>query len=248
METSWSAVSHLKAVKDHEELRAAVDAVQPQIVAFGLKTGQSYPIYKQYKSTLATHGKELSEAQLRIVEKGIQGAEHAGVALEGARACTANLSPVPLFFSSLLFKFSPLFSQLPGESKARFNAIAEQLAHLSTTFTNNVLDATKAFSLLLTSPEQVAGLPSSALGMFAQAAKSKGHADASAAAGPWLVTLDAPSYMPIMQHAKDRSRPLSLFRCYCRYSSLFSAVHVQLQAAARDRLPRLHHPRLGSRG
>jgi oligopeptidase A len=92
-----------------------------------------------------------------------------------------------------------------GESKARFNAIAEQLAQLSTTFTNNVLDATKAFSLVLTSPEQVAGLPSSALGMFAQAAKAKGHPDASAAAGPWLVTLDAPSYMPIMQHAKDRS-------------------------------------------
>jgi oligopeptidase A len=86
METSWSAVSHLKAVKDSEQLRAAVEAVQPQIVAFGLKVGQSLPIYKQYKSTLAAHGKELSEPQLRIVEKGIQGAEHAGVALEGLRA------------------------------------------------------------------------------------------------------------------------------------------------------------------
>ena len=93
----------------------------------------------------------------------------------------------------------------PGDAKARFNAIAEQLAQLSTAFTNNVLDGTKAFSLLLTSPEQVAGLPSSALGMFAQAAKAKGHPDASVAAGPWLVTLDAPSYMPVMQHARDRS-------------------------------------------
>jgi oligopeptidase A len=83
METSWSAVSHLKAVKDHEELRTAVEAVQPQVVAFSLKIGQSLPIYKQYKSTLAAHGKQLSEPQLRIVEKGIQGAEHAGVALEG---------------------------------------------------------------------------------------------------------------------------------------------------------------------
>jgi oligopeptidase A len=83
METSWSAVSHLKAVKDHDELRAAVENVQPQVVAFGLKLGQSLPIYKQYKSTLDAHGKQLSEPQLRIVEKGIQGAEHAGVALEG---------------------------------------------------------------------------------------------------------------------------------------------------------------------
>jgi oligopeptidase A len=99
------------------------------------------------------------------------------------------------------------FPPLAGDAKARFNAIAEQLAQLSTAFTNNVLDATKAFSLLLTSPEQVAGLPSSALGMFAQAAKAKGHPDASPAAGPWLVTLDAPSYMPVMQHAKDRLLP-----------------------------------------
>ena len=87
METSWSAVSHLKAVKDHDDLRAAVEEVQPKVVAFGLKSGQSLPIYKQYKSTLAAHGKQLSEPQLRIVEKGIQGAEHAGVALEGACVC-----------------------------------------------------------------------------------------------------------------------------------------------------------------
>jgi oligopeptidase A len=93
METSWSAVSHLKAVKDHDELRAAVEAVQPQVVAFGLRTGQSLPIYKQYKSTLAAHRQQLSEPQLRIVEKGIQGAEHAGVALEGACPPSAPTTP-----------------------------------------------------------------------------------------------------------------------------------------------------------
>jgi len=112
---------------------------------------------------------------------------------------------------------------LSGEAKARFNAIAEQLAQLSTAFTNNVLDATKAFALLLTSPEQVAGLPSSALGMFAQAAKAKGHPDASPAAGPWLVTLDAPSYMPVMQHAKDRFAPLHP-SCPCSSSALLLMV------------------------
>ena len=115
-----------------------------------------------------------------------------------------------MIYSHLLSSFSL------GECKARFNAIAEKLAQLSTAFTKNVLDATKAFSLLLTSPEQVAGLPSSALGMFAQAAKAKGLPDASAAAGPWLVTLDAPSYMPIMQHAKDRSVRLYL-PCVCPF-------------------------------
>lgn len=116
--------------------------------------------------------------------------------------------PAPHIISLPLLSISSYpFLPSAGDAKARFNAIAEQLAQLSTAFTNNVLDATKAFSLLLTSPEQVAGLPSSALGMFAQAAKAKGHPDASPAAGPWLVTLDAPSYMPVMQHAKDRLPP-----------------------------------------
>ena len=129
------------------------------------------------------------------------------------------LPPPPQLLSSLpLMIYSHLLSSFSlGECKARFNAIAEKLAQLSTAFTKNVLDATKAFSLLLTSPEQVAGLPSSALGMFAQAAKAKGLPDASAAAGPWLVTLDAPPYMPIMQHAKDRSVRLYL-PCVCPVS------------------------------
>ena len=155
---------------------------------------------------------------------------------------------LPLLFARFFSMLSPLSSLPLGESKARFNAIAEQLAQLSTAFTNNVLDATKAFSLLLTSPEQVAGLPSSALGMFAQAAKSKGHPDATAAAGPWLVTLDAPSYMPVMQHAKDRCRPLpSFFRFQRRCMSQVSTFDMLLQAAPRDRLPRLSHSRFGSR-
>ena len=47
---------------------------------------------------------------------------------------------------------------LVGAAKARFNEIATELAALSTTFGNNILDATKAFALTLTSKEQVSGL------------------------------------------------------------------------------------------
>ena len=43
-----------------------------------------------------------------------------------------------------------------------------------------------------------------ALALAAQQAEKEGHAGASAEAGPWVLTLDFPSYGPVMTHAKDR--------------------------------------------
>lgn len=83
------------------------------------------------------------------------------------------------------------------QAKQRFNEIAEELTKLSTNFSNNVLDSTKAFSKLLTTQEEVDGLPASALALMAQQAKGKGNEGATAENGPWLVTLDIPSYLPV---------------------------------------------------
>ena len=60
---------------------------------------------------------------------------------------------------------------LEGEAKERFNEIQQALAELSTKFSNNVLDATKGFSLTLTDPQEVEGLPPSLLALAAQAAR-----------------------------------------------------------------------------
>lgn len=57
------------------------------------------------------------------------------------------------------------------KAKEEFNKIQLELADLSTKFSNNVLDATKAFSLTLTDKADVEGLPASALGLAAQSAK-----------------------------------------------------------------------------
>ena len=57
------------------------------------------------------------------------------------------------------------------QAKEEFNNIQLELAGLSTKFSNNVLDATKAFSLTLEDKADVEGLPASALGLAAQSAK-----------------------------------------------------------------------------
>lgn len=73
--------------------------------------------------------------------------------------------------------------------------------------------ATKAFKKLVTDKAEVDGLPQSALAMAAQqaAADSKDGDEAAkptAEEGPWLFTLDAPSFMPVQSHAKNRCTPI----------------------------------------
>lgn len=91
-----------------------------------------------------------------------------------------------------------------GIAKERFNAIQQELSQLSTKFSNNLLDATKAFKKLITNKEAVKGLPPSALALAAQTARSEGHEEATPEAGPWVLTLDYPSYMPVLSHAANR--------------------------------------------
>ena len=65
-----------------------------------------------------------------------------------------------------------------------------------------MLDSTKAFKLRITDVKEVEGLPSSALALAAQRAQTEGDKDATPTAGPWIITLDMPSYLPAMQHLK----------------------------------------------
>jgi hypothetical protein len=113
------------------------------------------------------------------------------------------------------------------QDKERFNEIAEELTKLSTKFSNNVLDATKSYTKLLTTETEVAGLPASARALLAQQASSKGHEGATAETGPWLVTLDIPAYLPIQvgRRAGTLHLPLSLSWCTLRRSSM----HILLQ-------------------
>ncbi|MEM9816532.1 MAG: M3 family metallopeptidase [Cyanobacteria bacterium P01_D01_bin.6] len=179
---SWSIIGHLMGVKNSPELRAAYEAVQPGLVQFANRMGQSQPLYKAFKQIRegALWG-DLTSAQQRIVEAAIRDAELSGVGLE-------------------------------GKTKERFNQIQQELAELSTNFSNHVLDATKAFQLTLQTPEEIDGLPQSLLGLAAQAAKGAGHEKATAIAGPWVITLDHPSYVPFLQHSRRRDLREQVYR------------------------------------
>ncbi|KAI0510156.1 hypothetical protein KFK09_010756 [Dendrobium nobile] len=105
-----------------------------------------------------------------------------------------------------------------SELRSAIDAVQE-LEKLSQKFNENVLDATKKFEKLITDKKELEGLPATALGLFAQTAISKGHENASEESGPWIITLDYPSFSAVMQHAQIRTLREEVYRSYIARAS-----------------------------
>ena len=96
---------------------------------------------------------------------------------------------------------------LAAEAKARFKQVSQELSQLTSRFSDNVLDATHAWSKCLADVEALAGLPQSALDLARQTAEQRGEQG-------WMLTLDFPSYFPVMTYADDRSLRRELYTAY----------------------------------
>jgi oligopeptidase A len=187
--TPWGVVGHLLGVRNSPALRTAHEAVQPDVVRFGLRVAQSKPLFEALVALeKSPEFARLDPAQRRIVTLLIRDAKLAGIGLEGA-------------------------------ALARFQAIATELAEHQTAFSNHVLDATKAFALVLRDQAEVAGLPPSALELAAQSARAAGEPNATAVAGPWRLTLDQPSLVPALQHLRRRDLREKLYRAHVARAS-----------------------------
>ncbi|KAH1114799.1 hypothetical protein J1N35_008177 [Gossypium stocksii] len=78
----------------------------------------------------------------------------------------------------------------------------------------NVLDATKKFEKLITNKKEIDGLLTTALRLAAQTTMSKGHENATAENGPWMITLDALSFISVMQLARHCALCEKAYRAY----------------------------------
>ncbi len=108
---------------------------------------------------------------------------------------------------------------LDGDEQTAFNAASERLAQLSTQFGNHVLDATQSWTLRLSEPSDVDGLPRRALEALAAAAREAGDADATAESGPWLLGLDMPRYLPFLTHATNRQLRETVYKAHVSRAS-----------------------------
>jgi oligopeptidase A len=180
---AWGQAAHLHAVLDSPELRDAYNANLPKITQYWTELGQNQALFEKYK--------QLS-----------QSAGYA--ALSGARK---------RIIENALRDFRLGGAELPADKKARYAAIQEELARLSSKFSENLLDATKAWSIVV-DEKRTAGIPEDALAAAKEAAQKDGKAG-------WKFTLHAPSYMPVMQYADDRALRETLYREYVTRASEF---------------------------
>ncbi len=141
----WSPVSHLHAVTDSPELRAAYNEGLLELTRYQTDYAQDPRVYAAFKALREAGGFErLSTARRKVVDNALRDLRLAGVALE----------PV---------------------AKARFKVLQEELSVLTSRFEQNVLDATDAFALSLPDVERLSGVPDSVRALARQEAHEAGE-------------------------------------------------------------------------
>ncbi|MFT7402653.1 MAG: oligopeptidase A, partial [Hydrogenophaga sp.] len=174
---AWGAVSHLNAVADTPELRAAYNAALPQVTEFWTRLGADERLYAKYQ---AMDPARLSPEQTQAHKNAMRGFRLGG-------------------------------ADLMGKAKERFAAIQERQAELAQKFSENALDATDAFSLIVPT-EELAGVPDDVLQATATAAQADGQTGHK-------LTLKMPCYLPVMQFAHSSALRQRLYRAYVTRAS-----------------------------
>jgi len=189
---AWGVVNHLNHVMDTPELRAVYNENQPRITEFFTELGQNEALFAKYKQL------------------------HAGPEF-------ANLSPArKRIVENALRDFRLGGAELPEKQKERFADIQEQQAALSTRFSENVLDATNDFKLLVTDEAELAGLPDDAKSAARAAAERDGKQG-------WQFSLHFPSYFPILQFADNRALREKIYRANATKASEMGVVFSEAE-------------------
>jgi len=178
----WSPVSHLNAVINTPALREAYNAGLPTLSEFFTELAQDERVYSAYKAIAASN----EYRQLTDAQRRI--------------------------VDNTLRDFRLAGAELPANRKNRFKTIQMKLSELGNRFSDNVLDATQAWTLHITNEPELAGLPESARAMARQAAGQAGK-------DGWLFTLEAPSYIAFMTHADHRDYRRRMYEAYVTRAS-----------------------------
>lgn len=175
LEQAMTVVGHLESVATTPELRAAYNAVQPKVSAL--------------MSTIP-----LSPGIYRNLQAFAQSAE--AKQLDPTRA---------RFLQKTLDWFKREGAGLGPAQKKRLEALNVELTEVTTRFSQNVLDSTNAFELIVEDVARLKGLPERAISAARASAESKGKTG-------YRFTLQAPSYIPLMTYAEDRGLREQVYR------------------------------------
>jgi oligopeptidase A len=104
---------------------------------------------------------------------------------------------------------------LSGESKKRFNEISTKLSKLGHNFSNNVLDSTKAYEIIILEKDDTNGWPKTLLQLGSLSYNQEKKTNISTPEeGPWRLTLEAPILFPFLRHNKNRDNREKMLKAY----------------------------------
>lgn len=179
---AWSPVSHLNSVCNSDALRDAYNACLPKLSEYATEMGQNEPLFNAYQAIAASSIYATLDA---AQQKTIQNALRD-------------------------FKLSGI--GLDAAKQNRYKEISLELSKLASKYEENVLDATNAWSKLITNAEELKGLTDSALASAKQAATETEQ-------DGWLITLQFPSYLAVMTYADNRNLRRELYTAYATRAS-----------------------------
>ncbi|KAF0191921.1 MAG: oligopeptidase A [Gammaproteobacteria bacterium] len=179
---AWSPVVHMNAVVDAPELRAAYNACLPRLSEYATELGQNEALYQACKAIADSAG----YTRLNIAQRKI-----IGNALRDFKLSGIALAP---------------------DQRQRFKDIMQELSTLAAKFSENLLDATGAWTRPVSDEKQLAGLSPSHLAMVRQAAQRAGTEG-------FLLTLEFPCYMAVVMFADDRELRREIYAAYVTRAS-----------------------------
>ncbi|MES2772284.1 MAG: M3 family metallopeptidase [Pseudomonadota bacterium] len=186
---AWGIVGHLHGVNDTPDWRAAYNDLLPEVTRFYAELGQNLALFARYKALRASD----EYPRLSAAQRKIIDNEIRDFRLSGA--------------------------ELSAAEKPRFMAISEELAGLSAKFSENLLDATNAFTHLVSDHNELLGIPPDVQQAAQEAALKQGK-------DGWLFTLHMPSYQPLLQYAEHRPLRALMYRAYVTRAAEFGAPEL----------------------
>lgn len=180
----WSVVSHLNMVKNSPEFREEHDKCLPLIAEYNTFSGQYKPLYE-------------------VLTKIAQSDEFSMLTAAQRKSIENQLRD---------FRLTGV--DLNEEEKQTYLEISKRLSQLQSDFANNVLDATKGYTLTIkqSQSDRLGGLPESILNQTLAIGKEKGIEG-------HVFTLDMPIYLPTLTYADDRDLRRELYIAYVTRAS-----------------------------
>lgn len=183
LERGWGRLSHLDSVEDNEKQRAAMNAMLPKVSAFYSAISLDAKIWASLKAFSEGEGMK----ELSDVQRRL--------------------------VEETCFDFISSGADLGDEDKKRVAEISAELSKETKKFSENVLDSTNAWELIVDDEARLAGLPEMAKEGARQDALVKGHG--SEDDPRWRFTLQYTSFGPVMQHADDASLRKEIWAASC---------------------------------